>query len=72
MVVPVFELLSCKVIKSRLLFKKIANFKGKILKFSEYFGDMEAVIYWCFFNLHDCTFKCEVITNNKLYDKLPI
>ena len=52
--VLVFKLLSRELLKSRLLFKKIANFTGKLLQNYKF---LECEIYQCFFNLHDDTFK---------------
>ena len=55
-----------KLLKSRLLFKKIANFTGKLL---QNYKQLECEIFrillkhlsdhvtMFFFNLHDCTFK---------------
>ena len=49
-----------KLLKSRLLLKKMTNFKGKLL---QNYKQLECeifrmlVIYQCFFNLHKCNFK---------------
>ena len=69
----VFKLLSLvykkkrqyEMLQSRLLFKKTANFKGKLLqnykqlecKIFTVFWNMLAVVFQCFFNLNGCTFK---------------
>ena len=54
-----------KLLKSRLLFKKTANFTDKLLQNDKQleceifriFLKHIVIIYQCFFNLHDCTFK---------------